>query len=76
MHKLRAGYHVKVVGHHPSMANRYGIIKAVAAPEGNRFLVKFDRDEARTWHDEDGDAVLLLGNRDLIPVDDSGSLAA
>jgi hypothetical protein len=58
------------------MANHYGVIKAVEAAEGNRYLVKFDGDELRTWHDEDGDAVLLLGDRDLIPVEDSGSLAA
>jgi hypothetical protein len=56
------------------MANRYGIIKAVE-PESSRFLVKFERDELRTWHDEDGDPVLLLGDRDLILVEESGIAA-
>jgi hypothetical protein len=76
MHTFRKGHRVTVISHHPWIANRYGVIKAVEPAEGNRFLVKFDEDELRTRHDEDGDAVLLLGDRDLVPAEDSGSLAA
>jgi hypothetical protein len=76
MQTFRKGHRVRVASHHPWMANRYGVIKDVKPAEGNRFLVKFDKEELRTWHDEDGDAVLLLGDRDLVPAEDSGSLAA
>jgi hypothetical protein len=73
MHSFRKGQRVRVVGHHPWMANRYGIIKDVE-PGSSRFLVKFEG-ELRTWHDEDGDPVLLLGDRDLILAEESGMAA-
>jgi hypothetical protein len=63
---FKKGHRVRVAGHHPWMANRDGVIKQVDYTRGSRFLVKFDRDESRTWHDEDGDPVLLLGDRDLV----------
>jgi nuclear transport factor 2 (NTF2) superfamily protein len=58
---LQKGDRVQVVGHHPWMANRYGVVKNIEASAGNRFLVKFNHDESGTWHDDDGVAVLLLG---------------
>ena len=76
MNNFKNGERVKVVGHHRWMANRDGIIKQVRKTAGNRFLVKFDQDELGTWHDEDGDPVLCLSEKDLVPAEDRTSLAA
>jgi len=58
------------------MPDRDGTIKQVENRVGNRFLVKFDRDELGMWHDEDGDPVLRLGDDDLLFIEESLSLAA
>jgi len=58
------------------MPDREGIIKLVEKRIGNRFLVKFDKDELGMWHDEDGDPVLRLGEADLVLIEESLSLAA
>lgn len=73
---LRKGDRVRVVGTHLWMPDRHGIVKQVEYKTGNRFLVKFDRDELGMWHDEDGDAVLQLGEKDLVLVERGLSLAA
>jgi nuclear transport factor 2 (NTF2) superfamily protein len=65
---LEKGDRVRVVGHHRWMAHRDGRIKNVLNRSGNRFIVKFDHDEVGTWHDEDGDPVLQLGEHDLLPI--------
>jgi len=49
------------------MANRYDVIKEAHRTTGNRLLVGFDQDELGVWHDEDGDPVLLLSAKDLLP---------
>lgn len=64
---LKEGDRVMVLGSHLWMPKRYGTIKQVLTRTGNRFLVKFDSDEIGLWHDEDGDPVLRLGEKDLIP---------
>jgi len=38
---------------------------------GNRFVVRFDADEFGLWHDDDGDPVLSLSEKDLILIDDA-----
>ncbi len=67
---------VCVVGFHPWMPGRCGTIKQIEYRIGNRFLVKFESDELGMWHDEDGDPVLRLGEKDLVLVDDGLGLAA
>lgn len=73
---LKIGDRVRVVGIHQWMPDRYGTIKQVENRIGNRFLVRFDRDELGFWHDEDGDPVLRLGEDDLLFIEESLSLAA
>ena len=63
------GYRVRVVGHHPWMPHRAGSIKDVLNKAGNRLIVRFDQDELGTWHDEDGDPVLQLGEHDLLVIE-------
>jgi hypothetical protein len=75
-HLLRKGHRVRVVGHHPWMAHRDGSIKDVLNRSGNRFIVKFDRDELGTWHDQDGDPVLQLGEHDLLVVEETRDFIA
>lgn len=75
-HGLKKEDRVCVVGFHPWMPDRCGTVKRVEHGMGNRFLVKFETDELGMWHDEDGDPVLLLGEKDLVLVEDSPSLAA
>ena len=58
------------------MPDRCATIKQVEYRIGNRFIVKFDRDELGLWHDEDGDPVLRLGEDDLVLIEESLSLAA
>ena len=58
------------------MPERYGTIKQVENRIGNRFLVKFDREELGMWHDDDGDPVLRLGDDDLAFIEESVSIAA
>jgi hypothetical protein len=76
MLNFKQGHRVQVVAHHPWMANRHGVIKRIHNIIGNRFLIKFDHDELGTWHDEDGDPVLFLGEKDLILSEDATGLAA
>ena len=73
---LKKGDRVIVVSTHSWMRERSGTIKQVQNRVGNRFLVKFDSDELGLWHDEDGDPVLRLGEKDLILIERSLSLAA
>jgi hypothetical protein len=73
---FRKGDRVRVGSFHPWMPDRYGTIKEVELRIGNRFLVKFERDELGLWHDEDGDPVLRLGDNDLVSTEESLSLAA
>ena len=73
---LKRGDRVRVVGAHQWLPERYGTIKQVEQRTGNRFLVKFDRDELGLWHDEDGDPVLRLGQEDLVLIQEGLSLAA
>lgn len=73
---LQTGDRVKLVSRHPWLPERSGIIKQVEDRPGNRFLVKFDADELGLWHDEDGDPVLRLGDKDLILVGESLRRAA
>ena len=75
-HDLKKKDRVCVVGFHPWMPGRCGTIKQIEYRIGNRFLVKFDRHELGPWHDDDGDPVLRLGEKDLVHVEDSLSLAA
>lgn len=63
------GYRLRVVGHHPWMPHRAGSIKDVLNKGGNRLIVRFDQDELGTWHDEDGDPVLQLGEQDLLVIE-------
>ncbi len=69
---LKKGDRVKVVGTHRWLPERYGIIKQVEERKGNRFIVRFDRDEVGMWHDVDGDPVLRLGEKDLVLVKSDG----
>ena len=67
---LRKGDRVRVDRNHQCMPERYGTIKQVENRVENCFLVKFDRDELGMWHDEDGDPVLRLGEKDLVLIQD------
>ncbi len=73
---LKKGDRVMVLGNHLWMPERYGTVKQVLNRTGNRFLVKFDSDELGVWHDEDGDPVLRLGEKDLLYLEDCQSSAA
>ena len=73
---LKIGDRVRTVSSHLWMPDRYGTIKQVENRIGNRFLVKFDRDELGLWHDEEGDPVLRLGEKDFIFVEEGLRLAA
>ncbi len=73
---LKIGDRVRVVSIHQWMPDRDGTIKQVENRIGNRFLVKFDRDELGLWHDEDGEPVLRLGENDLVFVEEGLRLAA
>jgi nuclear transport factor 2 (NTF2) superfamily protein len=73
---LKIGNRVRVVSYHRWLPEREGIIKRVENRIGNRFLVKFDRDELGMWHDEDGDPMLRLGEDDLVFIEEGLSLAA
>ena len=73
---LKNGDRVRVIAIHRWLQERFGIIKRVENRTGNCFLVRFDRDELGMWHDEDGDPVLRLGERDLVPVEESVNSAA
>ena len=75
-HIFRAGDRVRVAAAHRWMPERQGTIKEVQKRAGNRFLVKFDAYELGLWHDDDGDPVLRLGEKDLLPVDERLSRAA
>ena len=66
---LKKGDRVRVATNHQWLPQRYGTIKQVENRSGNCFLVKFDSDELGMWHDDDGDPVLRLGERDLVAVD-------
>jgi hypothetical protein len=63
---LQIGDRVKVAGIHRWMPDRCGTIKQVRHKKDTRFLVKFDADELGLWHDDDGEPVLSLGDRDLV----------
>lgn len=63
---IKQGQRVRVATHHRWIPDRYGTIKKVQRKSGNRFLVKFDDNEPGLWHDEDGDAVLQLCEKDLV----------
>ena len=67
---------VRVASIHQWMPERYGTIKRVEDRVGNRYLVRFDRDELGLWHDEDGEPVLRLGEKDLVLVEKGFVLAA
>ena len=73
---LKIGDRVRVVSVHQWMPDREGVIKQVVKRIGNRFLVRFDRDELGMWHDEDGDPVLRLGEIDLLFIEEGLRLAA
>ncbi len=73
---LKIGDRVRMASTHRWLPERDGIIKQIENRIGNRFIVRFDRDELGMWHDEDGDPVLRLGEMDLILVEESLSLAA
>jgi hypothetical protein len=75
-HKLKRGGRVMVVFSHRSMPGRFGTVKEIQDRIGNRFLVKFDRDELGMWHDGDGEPVLRLGGNDLVLVEENQGLAA
>jgi hypothetical protein len=76
MKNFKAGDRVKVIGHHRWMPDRDGIIKQVKKTSGNSLLVRFDQDELGLWHDEDGDPVLFLSAKDLLPAEAQDILAA
>lgn len=73
---FKIGDRVRVINTHRWLPKWYGTIKQVEERIGNRFLAKFDRDELGMWHDEDGDPVLRLGEKDLVLVEDKLNLAA
>lgn len=75
-HSLKIGDRVRTVSSDPWMPDREGTIKRVENRIGNRFIVKFDRDELGLWHDEDGDSVLRLGETDMVLIEGSLSFAA
>jgi hypothetical protein len=64
---FKKGDRVKVIANHRWLPQRSGTIKQVVDNgKRNCFLVKFDSDELGMWHDEDGDPVLRLEERDLV----------
>jgi hypothetical protein len=63
---LQIGDRVRVASIHRWMPDRCGTIKQVRHKNDTRFLVKFDADELGLWHDDDGEPVLSLGDRDLV----------
>jgi hypothetical protein len=63
---LQIGDRVKVASIHRWMPDRCGTIKRVRHKNDTRFLVRFDADELGLWHDDDGEPVLSLGDRDLV----------
>lgn len=63
---LKTGDRVRVVSAHRWLPERDGTIKQVEKRIGNRFIVKFDTNELGMWHDDTGDAVLRLGQGDLV----------
>lgn len=73
---LKIGDRVRVVSIHRWLPERNGTIKEVENRIGNRFLVKFDKDELGMWHDEDGAPMLRLGEDDLIFIEEGLRLAA
>jgi len=73
---LGKGDRVKVASQHRWMPERCGTIKEVQNRIGNRYLVKFDVYELGMWHDEEGDPVLRLGDKDLVLVEERVSCAA
>ncbi|MBI2997684.1 MAG: hypothetical protein HYY46_04405 [Deltaproteobacteria bacterium] len=73
---LKSGDRVRVAVIHKWMPERCGTIKQVENRIGNRFLVRFDKDELGMWHDEDGDPVLRLGEGDLVLVEEKLNLVA
>lgn len=75
-HSLKIGDRVRTVSFHQWLPDRKGTIKEVENRIGNRFIVKFDRDELGLWHDEDRDPVLRLGDGDLVFVGERLRLAA
>jgi hypothetical protein len=68
---LKIGDRVRVAGAHRWLPDRCGTVKQVKTRVGNRFVVRFDADEFGVWHDEDGDPVLSLGEKDLVLIDDA-----
>ncbi|HTM08769.1 MAG TPA: hypothetical protein VL754_10300 [Verrucomicrobiae bacterium] len=68
---LKIGDRVRVSGVHRWVPDRCGTVKQVKARIGNRFVVRFDSDEFGLWHDDDGDPVLSLGEKDLVLIDDA-----
>jgi hypothetical protein len=52
------------------MPDRFGTIKQVKHRKGTRFVVRFDADELGLWHDDDGEPVLSLSERDLVLLED------
>ena len=73
---FRIGDRVRVIGIHRWLPERLGTIKRVENRVGNRLLVSFDRDELGMWHDEDGEPVLRLGEKDLVLLEEGLGLAA
>ncbi len=73
---LTTGERVRVKTSHPWMPDRQGVIKCVHNKMGNRFIVRFEGYELGMWHDEDGDPVLQLGEKDLVLMHEALSLAA
>ncbi len=64
MSPFAEGDRVRTAQTHPWKPNRNGVVKAL---DEERYIVKFDKDECGLWHDEDGDPVLKLGEKDLVP---------
>lgn len=73
---LKTGDRVMVATTHPWMPERCGSVKKIETRIGNRIIVKFDNDELGLWHDDEGDPVLRLGEKDLILLEERLSLAA
>lgn len=63
---LQIGDRVQVARIHRWMPDRRGTIKQIKHKKDTRFIVKFDADELGLWHDDDGEPVLSLGDRDLV----------
>ena len=68
---MRIGDRVRVTTVHRWVPDREGTIKQVKRRLGIRFLVRFDADELGLWHDDDGDPVLTLGEKDLVLLEDA-----